>query len=374
MTFHAIINSLNSLKNPMKKKEYLPFHAQLLFTISKEINKPLYWAFSKEQKVNELLDDNYYHRGLTKRLETEQELLQALEASAKIERNGLYYFQDKYLQKVLLNDNQEQISFFVKNNKSLIGNYRLSEINDYLPKLSEDIISTVFTGSNTFGIFNPHDFEETIKIIKDHPQATQILSSYLEQRRNTINNESCWISVRSNILKYFPNKLSDFSSLPIIQDYLNSLADKPEPFLDTEIVNTIYLRINCEVLQKAYPLPFGTFKFYNSSLKNLIKSLDKNSEDTGIVKVHVNDSIPADTGYQYTHLYINLNEKSTLSKKDIKELVYEYYGDYLKTLNESNLSNLDSLTEKWVKAKLLYDNLDKDMVENSPVFKAKTKI
>jgi hypothetical protein len=358
----------------MKKKEYLPLHAKILFSVSQEINKSLYWAFSKEEKVNALLEDNYYHRNLAKKLNTEQEVLQALEAGAKIDGFGFYFFQGKYLEQVLLNGNKEQISFFVKNNKSLIGDYRLGEINDYLPKLSEDIISIVFTGSNTFGIFNPHDFEKTIEIIKDHPQATHILSSYLMQRKNTINNEFCWISVRSNLLKYFPNKLNDFSILPIMQDYLASLEQKPDPFLDTDIVNTIYLRINCEILQKAYPFSFGTFQFYNSSFKNLIKALDKNPSDNGIVKVHVNDSRPGDTGYQYTHIYINLNEKSKISQNDIKELVHEYYGDYLKTLNEDKLSNLDELTEKWVKSKLLYNNINKDISVNEPIVKRTVKV
>jgi hypothetical protein len=359
----------------MKKKEYLPFHAKILFAASTEIKKPIYWAFSEEQKINALLEDNYYHRGLAKKLETEQELLKALDFGAKMEGYGFYYFCDKYLEKALLEGNEEQIEFFVKNNKSLIGEFRLEKINTFIPKLTENIILTIFTkGSNTFGTFSFQDFEKTIDLVKDHPKATLIVNSYLNQRQKAITNEYELLNIRTQILKFFPDKLNEFSDLPIIKDYLNSIQGKVVPFLQTDITKTIYLRLNCDLLKQAYPLSFGTFKFYSSSLKSLIKAFEKSSNDTGVVKVHVNDSIPAEIGYQYTHIYINLNSTSNLSENDIKEIIYEYYGNYLITLKDTQLNNLETITEKWVKTKLLYNGLNQDMKENDSSSKKTVKL
>lgn len=359
----------------MKKKEYLPFHAKVLFEISQKIKKPIYWYIDKGKDLNELSESNYDYRTTAKKLDSENDVLEALQSGAKMSRHGFYFFRDEYLTKVLFGGSTEQIEFFIKNNKSLIGEYPLSEINGLIPKLSEDTIFSIFMkGTNTLGFFNFHDFEKTIELLKNHPQATNILSSYLIQREKTIGQEYSWLSVRNKILEVFPSKLNEFSSVSIIKDYLNSLEEKLEPFVETEITNTLYLRLNCEILQKAYPLPFGTFKFYTGSLKTLIRSFEQNSEETGVVKVHINDSIPGGVGYQYTHIYVNLSNTSTLTQKDIKEIIFEYYGDYLKSFDENNLNDLDSLTAQWSKSKLLYNSLNKDMLENEKASKKTLKM
>lgn len=359
----------------MKKKEYLPFHAKTLLTVSKEAKKELYWAFCEETKTNEITTDYYHRRKSNTKLETESDFLEALNGGAKPDSYSYYTFKKEYLNKVILSGSEDKINFFVKNNKSLIGEYDLSIINSFIPTLDEKtIFNILMNGSNTFGMFNHIEFEKTISLLKNHSQATNILSSYVAQREKTINTEYEWLGIRNKILENFPNKLNEFISIPIVKEYLDSLNKKPESFIETDIVETIYLRLNCEQLQKACPLPFGTFKFYTRSLKTLIKSFEKSGVEAGVVKVHINDSIPDDIGYQYTHIYINKNEKSNLSKEDIKEIIFEYYGEYLKTINQIDLATLEPLTEKWIKTKLLYNSINKDIAINEPSTKKTVKI
>jgi len=359
----------------MKKKEYLPFHAKVLFDISKKINKEIYWTFSEQDKINEIAHDSYSYSQFRSKLESESAILKALEAGAKASKYGFYEFKDPYLEEVLLNGTDEQIEFFVKQNNSLIGEYSLSDINAIIPKLKEETISTILmSGSSTFGIFNNQYFENTIVLVKNHSKAIDILCSYLEKRLNSISHEYAWIGIRSKIIENFGNELEKFSNIPVIKEYLNSLADKPNPFIETDISNTIYLRINCEILKSAYPLSFGTFNFYTGSLKKLIKAFEKNSNENGVVKVHINDSMPKDTGYQYTHIYINLNNKSKLTENNIKEIIAEYYGEYLTTFDSATFHTIDNLTETWVRTKLLYNDLNKEIVGSKSSDKKTVKI
>ncbi len=349
----------------MKKKEYLSFHAKVLFAISQKVNNPLIWSFSEQSQVNEFGQSGSYYDSSKKEMKSESDLLKALESGAKPSAYNLYKFTDLYLEEVLVNGTNEQIEFFVKQNNSLIGEFSLADINKVIPKLNEEKVNIILSkGSNTFGIFHSPEFENTIKIIKDYSKATEVLSAYIEIKSKAIIHEYMWISIRSKLIEYFPNKLKDFSNLNIIKEYLASLEDKPDPFIKTDITRTIYLRLNCETLQKAYPLTFGTFKFYNGSIKKLIKAFEKNLHETGVVKTHVNDSIPSDTGYQYTHIYINLAEQSRLKEGDIKEIIAEYYGDYLPTFDNKTFHKIDIMTENWVRAKLLYNDLNKEVKVN----------
>lgn len=348
----------------MNKKEYLPFHAQTIMLISSKLKCPIYWAHGNNEKSITFYDYSPYNREKNTLISNEKELLHALSEKAE---NSLDYDQNftyEYFKHVFCHGTEEQVRFLVTYNKALIGPIFLKTINTIIPHINDINIEMIFKyGSTTIGTEPFLGLEQTIKLLSHHPMQVELISIYLSKFEKKFN-EKDWINFRDIILRYFPEDLAKFKHVSIISDYISSLNNKKDPFIDVEVSSTIYLRVDCNILKSSYPLPMGTLNLYINSLEYLIKSLEVNKSSNGVVKIHVQKSMP-NAQYQYTHIYININERSLLTKEKVKSLIHSYYNDFLTDFLKTYTDNgsIINNTNRWSEAKLRHDELEENLQE-----------
>ena len=338
----------------MKRKDYLPFHAKIVSSILKTDKKKLYANHEKKH-----IDD--YQRYGEIEIKNEAELVSLLEARYKISDFIFYAKQSKYLDVIFNEATPEQQEFFIANSNNLIGTVTLEVLNQYFKDLTPEIVTKfLLNGTASLGRFQDHSFDDTFEIIKDYPNAVELLNAYLLKNEKNINYESVWVNLREKLITHFPEQLDLFSLLPFIAQYLESQNNATSMFSDHGVKKTIYFQVDCRKASSIYRAQSYVLGDYKNTLKTFIKALEKTTESTGIIKVHVNESRPGGD-YQFHHIYINFNQQNNIDEDYLKTLVHEYFI-YNKE-QTSNISEDSAIAEKWLKTRLFNDKLETGLSE-----------
>lgn len=349
----------------MKKSDFLSFHAQTLWDFSLKAN--YLFRFNQRYGSNDITVEEKQNSQSSNIIENCQHLEELLKKGFKFDFTLNYLKQECdffnfYLSKIYSSSLQIQ-NHFISYVNSYIGELPLKNLNEILPSLNNDQIENVFLmGSNDMGVFHENDFANTVSLLKNNPCQKKLILNYLQQRKNIIKYSNQLYAIRDTLIHHFSNNIAFFQSIPVINDYLQA-QEKNDVFLDNDYSKTIYLRIDLSIVADKYVHKTYGFANYKNALDSLLECLVEKKEFTGVEKTHLMESRPGNQ-YQYSHLYVNLNESSFLNKDELKHLLNNFFIH----VQASSFSN-DSFFKDYLNPWLTQYFLDKKLSTQASIAK-----
>lgn len=310
----------------MKKNDYYKEHARILFQLVQQnecqiyLSTPSIYSHDPLVKPKAEIQVSYGLSQGEQTLKTEQAVYEAF-CNPHIIKEGKTFsrFQEGYMMELgeLSKEHQE---FFLINSNALIGAISLDKVCNVIEYTGIELFCQfVKEGGKSLIAYEYGVIAKLGNILSHLENGSDVLLAYAQKHKKKISDhEYLAIELRDTVKKYFPQAVAQFEDFPYMQTANVKIV------FETPIEKTLYLRLGMQNALYAYPSPDFTQATYNGLLKTLLSFMEKD-KIFGLEKYHLLESRDEQSNYQHSHLYVNINNQSLLTKDILSALIQDFF-------------------------------------------------